>query len=108
MAALAVKTETFKWVEGADSISSYTAAVRDEPPPYRTAFCKHCGSPMPIVDPERPYVVIQAGCLDDDPGTRPFRHIFVGVKASWYEIHDGLPQYEGRLPPDQRLPYKRQ
>lgn len=106
MAALAARTETFQWIEGHDLIASYAAPIREAPPAYRRAFCSVCGSPLPLLDPEQPYVVIPAGCLDDDPGTRPFRHIFVGVKAPWYEIQDNLPQFEGHLPPELRLPRK--
>jgi hypothetical protein len=38
------------------------------------------------------------GTLDDDPGVRPSRHIFVGSKAPWYEIGDALPQFEQGQP----------
>src|SRR6266704_3416989 len=34
-------------------------------------------------------VCIPAGSIDGDPGARPSVHIFVGSKASWYEITDG-------------------
>jgi hypothetical protein len=36
---------------------------------------------------------IPAGTLDDDPGLRPQRHIFVDVKAPWFDIADGLPRF---------------
>jgi hypothetical protein len=39
-------------------------------------------------------VLIPAGLLDVDPGVRPMRHIFVGVKAGWFGIHDDLPRFE--------------
>jgi hypothetical protein len=39
------------------------------------------------------------GTLDDDPGVRPERHVFVGSKAPWFEITDALPQHEGFAPP---------
>jgi hypothetical protein len=38
--------------------------------------------------------LIPAGLLDADPGAAPTRHIFVGGKAGWFTIHDGLPQFE--------------
>jgi hypothetical protein len=47
---------------------------------------------MPRVDRERGFAVVPMGALDDDPGIRPQRHIFVGSKAPWYEIADGLPR----------------
>jgi hypothetical protein len=51
-----------------------------------------------------PFTVIPAGLFDGDPETQPFRHIFVGMKAPWYEIQDGLPQFLAHVPPEQRLP----
>jgi len=36
--------------------------------------------------------------LDDDPGIRPQRHIFVGSKAPWDEIYDDLARYDGPAP----------
>ena len=37
------------------------------------------------------------GTLDSDIDLRPDAHIYVGSKANWTEICDGLPQYkEGR------------
>jgi hypothetical protein len=43
-------------------------------------------------------VNIPAGLLDDDPVVRPTLHVFVGSKAPWWEIADGLPQHEKWLP----------
>jgi len=37
---------------------------------------------------------IALGTLDDDPGIRPERHIYVGSKAPWFEITDDLPQHD--------------
>jgi hypothetical protein len=37
------------------------------------------------------------GTLLDDPSIRPTAHIFVGSKAPWFTIADGLPQYEGHV-----------
>jgi hypothetical protein len=60
---------------------------------FMQTFCRVCGSPMPRIDLERGIAVVPMGSLDDDPGIRPERHIFVGSKAPWYEIADGLPQH---------------
>lgn len=43
-----------------------------------------------------PFIVLQAGTLDDDPEVQMFRHAFVGQKACWYEIFDNLPCFEGQ------------
>jgi hypothetical protein len=65
---------------------------------FRQVFCDTCGSPMPRLDAERGIAVVPMGSLDDDPGVRPTRHIYVGSKAPWYEITDGLPQFD-EMPP---------
>jgi hypothetical protein len=41
---------------------------------------------------------VAAGILDDDPSLRPDHPIFVGSKASRWEIRDDLPQHEGYPP----------
>jgi hypothetical protein len=38
---------------------------------------------------------IIAGSLDGPTGLKTIGHIFVGEKCDFYEITDGLPQYEG-------------
>jgi hypothetical protein len=59
---------------------------------FTQTFCATCGSPMPRVSPERDLVVIPGGSFDNDPRVRPSEHIFVGSKASWFQIADALPQ----------------
>lgn len=39
-------------------------------------------------------VHISLGVLDDETDAKPSHHIFVGSKAKWYEITDGLPRYD--------------
>ena len=34
------------------------------------------------------------GSLLDEPSLKPMAHMFVGSKAGWYEILDGLPQHD--------------
>jgi hypothetical protein len=60
---------------------------------FTQCFCERCGGKLPRVDPERQLAVVPMGALDTDPGVRPSAHIFVGSKAAWDEIHDGLPQH---------------
>lgn len=103
---IAALTSHFRWIRGADLVAVYEAPLLKTPPAYRRGFCRICGSPLPIVDPEAPFVVFNAGVLDDDPEARPFRHVFVGSKAPWFDIRDELPQFTEHVPADQRLPTK--
>ncbi len=96
MAELFCKPSDFRWTSGESLVKVYEAPVRESPPGYRRIFCSLCGCNVPDVHVET--VFIPAGSLDDDPGIRPQAHIFVGYKAPWFEITDGLPQFH-RHPP---------
>jgi len=57
-------------------------------------FCGTCGSRLGGRDDRWPdFIVVNAGTLDDDPGTRPLYHIYVGSKAPWFMITDSLTQF---------------
>jgi ADP-ribosyl-[dinitrogen reductase] hydrolase len=90
-------------MRGEELITVYEAPLLREPPALRRAFCRVCGSPLPVPLEGTDYVVLLAGVLDDDPGTRPFRHIFMGQDAPWNSTGDELPRFEGRPPADQRI-----
>jgi hypothetical protein len=66
--------------------------------PPRPSFCRTCGSSTPWVVDERKLVLIPAGLLDDDPGVKPALDMFVGSKASWWDITDAAPQFEEWVP----------
>jgi hypothetical protein len=85
-----VDPATFAWVRGEELLESWKIPEADR---FAQTFCRTCGSAMPRVFPNRPFVVIPMGGVDGDPGTRPCEHIYVGSKAPWYEIADALPQH---------------
>ena len=60
---------------------------------FKQVFCKTCGSKMPRLDSNRGIAVIPFGSLDDDPGVKAERHIYVDDMAKWYQITDDLPQF---------------
>lgn len=94
VAGLGVRTEDFRWLDGRELISVYEAPILERPPAYRTSFCSRCGSPVPNPAPNAKWFEIPAGVLDDDPQLRPDKHIFVELKAPWFEITDDVPQYD--------------
>jgi hypothetical protein len=51
-----------------------------------------------IVD--REIIRVPAGTLEDDPGVRPQRHIFVDFEAPWFQITDALDQFGTKPKPD--------
>lgn len=85
----------FRFVSGEESVHSFKVPDAKF---FTHAFCSVCGSTMPRVDEARGLAIIPMGSLDDDPGVRPERHIFVESKAAWEEIHDDLPKLPGAPP----------
>lgn len=92
------RADTLAWVRGEDRVRTYEAPLLNEPPRYRRAFCERCGSPLPVEIEGSGFVVLNPGVLDDDPGTREFRHAFVAQAAEWHEISGSLPRFDGRPP----------
>ena len=82
----AVMESEFRFVRGAELINEYRSSLDTV-----KRFCRVCGSPLVNSwDPENYGLAL--GTLATDPGGRPACHIFVGSKAPWYAITDGLPQ----------------
>lgn len=104
---MAVAAEGFRWLRGADLVQVYEAPILHEPPPLRRAFCRTCGSPVPVVREGQPWVALLAGSLDEDPGTRPAQHIFLSEAADWLALpDDGVVRFDGRPPPERRLRWR--
>ena len=92
-AMVGAKLEGFRITQGSESMRSIELPVLETPPGYRRSFCGLCGSLLPDPNPLWNWFEVPAGCLDDDPGVRPDKHINVERKAAWHDIVDGLPQY---------------
>ena len=95
---LLARASELRWVRGSDLVRVYEAPLLEEPPAYRRAFCGTCGSPLPAEIPGSDFALLNPGILDDDPGTREFRHAFVSQKAPWHEITGDLPTFPSRPP----------
>ncbi len=67
-------------------------------PTAHDARCASCGSLLFSVVRDGAYVHVALGSLVDAPAVRPTEHIFVGSKAPWFEITDGLPQFDRYAP----------
>jgi len=59
------------------------------------AHCRACGSLLYSLVRDGKYVHVAMGTLVDEPSIKPSMHIFVGSKASWFDITDALPQFHG-------------
>ena len=57
-------------------------------------FCGTCGSSLYAEKPKRGMLHLRLGSLDEAPSLRPQFHSYVGSKAAWDTICDGLAQFE--------------
>jgi hypothetical protein len=58
------------------------------------ARCSRCHVFLFAAVRERKYMHVSLGVLEGTPNRLPDHHIYVGSKASWFEITDELPRYE--------------
>jgi hypothetical protein len=94
MAGVGVRSAEFRWVQGQELITVFGLPVQERPPGYSRAFCRSCGCVVPGPEARGSWRGIPAGLLDDDPGVRPDRHIFVEHRAPWTPRGDGLPELD--------------
>ena len=87
-----VEPREFSWTAGEDQLTSYIGAHG-----AGKQFCRICGSMLVGIVQGRVHGVA-LGCVNGDPDVRLERHIFVGSKAAWEDIADGIPQYDERPP----------
>ena len=84
-------------IQGSEKIGWYMAS------PYaKRGFCSTCGSVLFWKLNESSETSVMAGAFDTPSGLRVEAHIFVPDKGDYYEITDGLPQYE-RSSPDLKV-----
>lgn len=91
LAGLVAARADFRWVAGAELVQRYEAPLLHAPPSYVRSFCPRCGGLAPHVPDQAASIEIPAGLLDDDPGLRPDKHIFVEHKAPWHAPDRSLP-----------------
>ena len=87
-----VEPQEFKWLTGENLLSTYVD--RHE---CGFKFCSLCGSTLCGVIGGVIHGVT-LGCVNDDPEIQLSRHIYVGSKASWETIPEGVVQYPEGVP----------
>ena len=64
----------------------------------KRGFCPGCGSSLYFRAADGSFSM-EAGCIDSPTGGQLVCHIFVADKGDYYDLNDGLPQYQGRGEP---------
>ena len=87
----AVQIDDFKFISGENLIKCYQSS-----PDKVRCFCSNCGSHIYAHRKNQKHYILRLGTLDDDPIVRPTNHIWVSLKAPWYEIENDykLPQFK--------------
>ena len=80
-------------VEGSEKITWYQAS------PYaKRGFCSVCGSALFWKHKTSDEISVMAGAFEQPSGLKAEAHIFVVDKGDYYDITDGLPQFERSTP----------
>lgn len=84
----------FHWVSGKNLLTSFVGEHG-----FGFQFCSKCGSTLNGVYMGEVHGVT-LGCVNGDPEIKLGKHIYVGSKASWEVIAEGVPQYDEAPPTD--------
>ena len=87
-----VKSNEFKWLSGEELLTSYVGVHG-----YGLQFCKTCGSTLCTIYKDN-ILQVSLGCVNGEPEIEIGQHIFVGSKASWEVMPEGVIQFEGQAP----------
>lgn len=80
-------------VEGGEKITWYRAS------PYaKRGFCSVCGSALFWKHNTSDEISVMAGAFEQPSGLKAESHIFVADKGDYYQIADGLPQFDRSTP----------
>ena len=80
-------------VEGGEKITWYEASAS-----AKRGFCSVCGSALFWKHNEADEISIMAGAFEQPSDLKGEVHIFVADKGDYYDITDGLPQFERSTP----------
>ena len=87
-----VDADDFKWISGEKMLTSYTSKGG-----FGLQFCRQCGSTLCGIFNGVVHGVT-LGCVNGNPPVELGRHIYVGSKASWEVIPQGVLQYQEDAP----------
>jgi hypothetical protein len=84
----AVDPQEFKWLSGEDLLTSYIGKQG-----FGLQFCSQCGSTLCGIFNGKIHGVT-LGCVNGNPDIEIGMHIYVGSKATWEVIPEGILQYK--------------
>lgn len=89
-----VASDSFRYLTGKSDLAVYASSDN-----HRRFFCSVCGSNIGVELTDYPdEFFVSMSAIEGDPDKPEGYHIYVGSKAPWYEINDGLKQYAEDVP----------
>jgi len=86
-----VDRQGFSWTQGSELVSRWNKPGHD----WMSAFCRVCGSSLPV-DDDASRMAVPAGLLGDDaPDLQVTDHIWVDSRARWDVIADDGKRHSG-------------
>jgi len=83
-----VNSAEFRWRAGEDLLTTYVGEKG-----FGLQFCSQCGSTLTgVLDGSVHGVTL--GCVNGDPNIEIGRHIYVGSRASWEVLPEGVTMFE--------------
>ena len=93
-----IEPGTFEWLSGEDKLTSFDTGNGGG-----LKFCSVCGSTLCGTFQDQIHGVT-LGCVNGDPGVSIGMHIYVGSKAPWEVLPDGVRAYNEGPPDDAPAP----
>ncbi len=91
-----VEPGEFTWLSGEELLTSYVGKHG-----FGFQFCSKCGSTL-CGTFEGSVHGVTLGCVNGDPDIEIGKHIYVGSKARWEIIPEGVVQFDEAAPEDDR------
>ena len=88
-----VEAGQFRWLKGREFLTCYESQSG-----FGLQFCSQCGSTLCGIHNGEVHG-ITLGCLNEDPKIEIGYHIFVGSKATWELLPEGVVSYSQGVPP---------
>ena len=82
-----VKPDAFRWTQGEAEVVRFDLPTARS---FATAFCRHCGSPMPHLTRSKMRVIVPAGTFDGEPAASPSVHAYWRSRAGWFNDNPGM------------------
>lgn len=87
-AAALVDPKEFRWTSGEQNLTSYVGVQG-----FGLQFCKTCGSTLSTLY-NGDIFQVTLGCVNGDPEIEIGVHLYVGSKATWEVLPEGVTSFE--------------